>query len=174
MNQNIVKVFATRSFEAGVKQLKKQHKTAVLDELYNTVLQLINLDITKQKHNHPLKNSGGHNDIHLDGGNLILIYRYEDDVLAIGLRLQDIVDHDQLQGYPHKKYSAPAKEYDISQINSSTDAVLSYYDQFEIWYDNLDEEQQWEVDNIADSEGLPFYEDCTEEELAWLMQLGSK
>lgn len=162
----VSKVVATRSFENAVKSLKKDHKTSVLKELRDTVDKLINLEITTQKSNHPLKNSEEHKDLHLDGGRLILLYRYDEEALIISLRLQDVVNHDQLKSYDSKKYKAPTREYDPDKIKSST--VLCSYDEFITWYDNLSDEEQWQVDEIADSECIPLYEDASDEELSWL------
>lgn len=116
----VAKVVATRSFESAVKKLKKQHKTSALKELHDVVTQLINYEITKQKSNHPLKNAEGHRDIHLDGGNLVLLYKYDDDVLTIALRLQDVVNHDELKSYDSRKYKAPARDYDTDDMVDST------------------------------------------------------
>lgn len=162
----VSKVVATRSFENAVKSLKKDHKTSVLKELRDTVDKLINLEITTQKANHPLRNSQEHKDLHLDGGRLILLYRYDAEALIISLRLQDVVNHDQLKSYDSKKYKAPTREYDPDKIKSST--VLCSYDEFITWYDNLPDEEQWKVDDVADTEGIPFYEDASDEQLSWL------
>ena len=106
----VSRIVATRSFENAVKQLKKKHETNALNELHNAVLSLCNFEITKQKSNHPLKNAQGHKDLHLKNGKLVLIYRYEDDTLYIGLRLQDLVNHDKLASYDNNKYNSPARE----------------------------------------------------------------
>lgn len=163
----VSKVVATRSFENAVKSIKKDHKTSVLKELRNTVDKLINLEITKQKSNHPLKDCEGHIDLHIDGSRFILLYRYDADVLILSLRLQHVVNHDQLASYNKKKYKAPAHEYDPNNI-IETSSILCDYDNFIAWYDNLSGEEQWEVDDIADTEGIPFYEDASDEQLSWL------
>ena len=160
------RIVATRSFENAVKQLKKKHESKTLQELKQTVLELANYNITKQKSNHPLKNSDGHIDLHLKGGKLVLLYKYEDDVLTVSLRLQDVVNHDQLMSYDNKKYKAPAREYNTDNISNST--ILGSYDEFMNWYDELSDEDQWEVDDIADTNGIPFYEEASDDQLSWL------
>ena len=169
MNLNKVnRVVATRSFENAVKQLKKKHETKTLEELYDVVTKLANYEVTKEKSNHPLENANGHKDLHLKGGKLILLYKYEDDVLTVALRLQDVVNHNQLKSYELRKYKAPTREYDVNNINNST--IVSSQD-FMNWYNNLDEEDQWKVDDIADTEGIPFYEDASDQELSRLMHM---
>lgn len=156
----VLKIVATRSFEDAVKQLKKKHEKNALNELHDTIISLANFEVTKQKSNHPLKNAQGHKDLHLNGGKLVLIYRYDDDTLYISLRLQDVVNHNKLASYDSSKYNAPAKEYDTESIVSSTS--------FDKWYDSLPEEEQWEVDSMADSMAVPFYDEATDAELAQL------
>lgn len=118
---NVSKVVATKSFESAVKSLKKDHKTQVLAELHAAVLDLVNLRITKQKSNHPLNRLDGHRDIHLDGGRLILLYRYDEETatLFLSLRLQDVVDHKELTRYDRSKLTSPATEYDVDSILSA-------------------------------------------------------
>lgn len=73
--------------------------------------------------------------------------------------------------YDTKKYKAPAKEYNADNIFSST--VLCSYDEFMTWYDNLSDEEQWKVDDIADTNGIPFYEEASDDELAWLQDVAT-
>lgn len=126
MNNMQVNVVATKQFMKAVKQLKKKHKTDVLRELYDIVNKLRNLEITTQSSNHWLKDADDHKDIHLDGGNLILMYKYittqnGNVALMITLRLQDIVDHTELKRYDKKKFKADAKDFDVESIRSSQD-----------------------------------------------------
>lgn len=160
------KIIVTRSFENAVKALKKKHKSNTLNELYDVVDKLSKYEITSQKSNHPLKDMEGHKDIHLEGGNLILLYKYEDDVLTIALKLQDLVNHTSLKNYTKKKLNAPTKEFDPETIKSSK--VVYSNEDFSTWYNGLLEEDQWLVDDIADSENIPFYENADIEDLNWL------
>ena len=171
-NNVVSKVVATRVFKNSVKRLKKKHNDKVLEELYTAVRQLINLEISTQKKNHTLKNFDGHKDLHLDGGRLILLYRYdvEEDTLILTLKLQDIVDHKQLNDYDRRKLKAPVEKYDIDQILSNTQHEnfdLSY-DDFMAWYEELIDEDQWVVDELADIYNIPLYKDATSDELVWL------
>lgn len=52
--------------------------------------------------------------------------------------------------------------------NKAAQVISSNYNSFENWYDNLSEEDQCKVDDLADTEGIPFYEDASDEDLAWL------
>ena len=63
--------------------------------------------------------------------------------------------------------------HNTGSVTSSTDVqssstILCSYDEFITWYDNLSDEEQWKVDDIADTNGIPFYEEASEDELAWL------
>lgn len=63
--------------------------------------------------------------------------------------------------------------HNTSSVTSSTDVqssstILCSYDEFITWYDNLSDEEQWKVDDIADTNGIPFYEEASDDELAWL------
>ena len=63
--------------------------------------------------------------------------------------------------------------HNTGSVTSSTDAqsrstILCSYDEFITWYDNLSDEEQWKVDDIADTNGIPLYEEASEDDLAWL------
>lgn len=51
-----------------------------------------------------------------------------------------------------------------------TDRVTASTDSFFDWYDSLSISNQYKVDDIADEEGLPYYEDASESDLDWLME----
>lgn len=125
-NLQVDRVVMTQLFEKAVKSLSKKKKTNVLKELKDTIIKLGNYEIGSNKKNHPLKNAQGHLDLHLEGGNLILLYKYfNEEVFEIDvdekslqrfLRLQDIVNHTQLKNYDVKKYYRDTKEVDIDTI----------------------------------------------------------
>jgi len=48
--------------------------------------------------------------------------------------------------------------------------VASMSDRFNRWYDALPSQVQAELDDYADAEGYPLYDDCTDSELAFLME----
>ena len=63
--------------------------------------------------------------------------------------------------------------HNTGSVTSSTDVqssstILCSYDEFITWYDNLSDEEQWKVDDIADTNGIPFYEEASDDELSWL------
>lgn len=109
----IKRIIATNYFEKAIKGLYKLHKKDVLEELKDAIEKLCNYEITSNKKNHPLQDMDGHLDLHLDGGNLILIYKYENEntlklytdesSLNQLLKLQDVVNHDKLKKYKGKK-----------------------------------------------------------------------
>lgn len=115
--KHVNKVVATDMFEKSIKKLTKKHKGKVILEIKDTIVKLKNFKISSGKHNHPLKNSDGHQDIHLDGGKLILLYKYiSSDILVIDLKLQDVVNHDKLKRYDTKNYTKPIHEFDENKI----------------------------------------------------------
>ena len=63
--------------------------------------------------------------------------------------------------------------HNTGSVTSSTDdqsssTILCSYDEFMTWYDDLSDEEQWKVDDIADTNGIPFYDEASDDELAWL------
>lgn len=127
----VSRIVMTNFFERAVKQLCRKHKKDTLKELKEAIIKLGNYEIKSGKKNHPLKDSYGHLDLHLDGGRLILIYKYvDDDVLMVGfekssfnqiLRLQDVVTHKELNSYAKKKYKASTKDADIDALFGDED-----------------------------------------------------
>lgn len=125
-NFKVDRIVATKLFEQAVKLLWKKKKLDVLRELRDTVIKLGNYEISSNKDNHPLKNAEGHLDLHLDGGNLILVYKYlseklvevdiDKESIIKSLRLQDIVNHKELDRYNKKKYKKSAEEINIDDI----------------------------------------------------------
>ena len=116
-NSSNERIYVTSYFEQGIKELIKKHRQDVLKELKDIIERLLRLEITRRQHNHPLKSAAKHMDIHIDGGRLILIYKYmSKDVFAVSLKLQDIVDHKELNNYDVRKYSASTKETTIDEI----------------------------------------------------------
>lgn len=175
MSSKYCRIVATKLFESGVAKLKKKHEDAAIDKLYQIVKELSEFKVTKQHKNHPLKNADGHKDIHVVHGKVILIYKYLGDgesvdecALMITLRLHDVVNHTQLDNYNQKKYKAKADEYDIENIKSSHQ-ISTNYDDFMDWLLSLPDDIQWEVDSFADEQGLPLYQDCSDEDLAWII-----
>lgn len=76
-NLLVDRVMMTKLFEEAVKGLAKKHRTDVLLELKDAIIKLGKYEISSNKKNHPLTNLQGHLDLHLDKGNLILLYKYE-------------------------------------------------------------------------------------------------
>lgn len=119
----------TTLFEKAVKLLTKKHDAVVLKELKDIVIKLGKMQVESDKKNHRLTNAEGHFDLHLDGGRLILLYKYFDDdtvgvdidkqsFQAVSLRLQDVVDHKELRRYNKKKFKKGTKDLDIDSIYS--------------------------------------------------------
>lgn len=127
-NLKVKRVVMTDCFENAVKMLFKKHKAKVIKELKEVIIKLGNYEVSTAKKQHALKNAKGHIDLHLDGGNLILIYKYinedtvelhiDDKALERTLKLQDIVNHKELARYDVKKYNRPVSEFEIDKLNN--------------------------------------------------------
>ena len=87
------KVYESPKYLVGVKKLKNDHRIKELNTLKEVVDKLIHFEITSEYKNHPVGN--GVFDIHI-AGDVILLYRYKDDMLILTLELHDITNHKQL------------------------------------------------------------------------------
>ena len=121
-------IIATAVFEHALKKQVKKHKTDILNQILEVVEKLLNYDIEREYKNHNLHyNLSGHKDIHIEGGNLVLIYKYvspekiridakfdsdADDVL----KLQDLVDHKDIQPYDSKKLKSPMRHLTYDEL----------------------------------------------------------
>lgn len=54
-----------------------------------------------------------------------------------------------------------------TRVVKASTAARTWSD-FSKWYDSLTSKQRNVVDDIADEEGLPLYEECNDEELSWI------
>ena len=92
------KIIRTSQFNRAYKKLKKDHKEDIIKDINKIVDRLANFEITSQKRNHPLKGkkNKGLEDIHIRG-DVILLYKYESNILTITLVLENIVNHDELK-----------------------------------------------------------------------------
>ena len=72
--------------------------------------------------------------------------------------------------YPYDDIQNSEKIYSNASNTDdpSSSTILCSYDEFITWYDNLSDEEQWKVDDIADTNGIPFYEEASDDELSWL------
>lgn len=55
-----------------------------------------------------------------------------------------------------------------SYVTAAKKGTVRAWVEFQKWYDGLTSEQRDKVDEIADEEGLPDYEECGDDEFAWL------
>lgn len=116
-NDSLMRVYVTSYFEKGIKELINKHRKDVLIELKDVIEKLLRLEVTRNNRNHPLKNAEGHLELHIDGGNLLLVYKYlSKDVISVALKLQDIVDHKELKRYNKKRYKSETKETTVDEI----------------------------------------------------------
>lgn len=91
----VSKIIYTSQFQRSFKKLKKQHKTKAIIKIEETIKKLANFEITTEQRNHKLQGTDL-NDIHIEG-DIILLYKYEDELLTITLLIKDIVNHKELQ-----------------------------------------------------------------------------
>ena len=87
------KIVSTTQFARGVKQLKSKHKNKELAKLTRIVDNLKHFKITTASHNHSVGN--GVYDIHISG-DIVLLYRYNGDILMLELELNNLADHKNL------------------------------------------------------------------------------
>lgn len=95
------KVITTKQYDRSYNKLKKDHRNDVIKDVNNVVDDLINLNISTQKSNHPLTGIDV-NDIHIRG-DVLLLYRYSNNVLTISLQLIDLTDHKHLRNPNYQK-----------------------------------------------------------------------
>lgn len=96
MREKVNKIVALPKYEKALKKLEHDHRTSAVKKVKKTVQQLARFEVTKQSRNHKLNTAKGVNDIHIED-DLILLYRYDGDILFVELKLFDIVNHKQLQ-----------------------------------------------------------------------------
>ena len=87
-------IYRSKDFNNNYKKLVKDHRYDVIEKLNKTIEKLMyRNEITKESHNHPLKN--GVFDIHITG-DVILLYRYKDNNLLLTLELHNLTNHRDL------------------------------------------------------------------------------
>lgn len=95
MTRKVNKIVTTSKYDRALRKLEKKHRYKSLKKLKDIVDKLSRFEISSQYKNHPLKNANGVNDIHIEN-DLILLYRYDGDILFIELKLFDVVNHNEL------------------------------------------------------------------------------
>ena len=87
-------IYRSKDFNNAYKKLVKDHRFDVINKLNDIIEKLMyRNEITKESHNHPLKN--GVFDIHITG-DVILLYRYKDNALLLTLELHNLTNHRDL------------------------------------------------------------------------------
>lgn len=96
-----MKLFTTKKFKRAVKSFKKNHSTRVLNDLWAAITKIYSNEVGSSMDNHKLtgKHTNGFSDIHLAGGDFILLYRYDadDDTLVVSAKIKDVIDHKELR-----------------------------------------------------------------------------
>lgn len=95
------KVITTKQYDRSYNKLKKDHRNDVIKDIDNVVDNLINLNISTQKSNHSLTGIDV-NDLHIRG-DVLLLYRYSNNVLTISLQLIDLTNHKHLKNPDYQK-----------------------------------------------------------------------
>lgn len=90
------KIVVLPLYKSGVKKLKKNHNKEALEKLSEIVDDLVNFKISTEHKNHMLVNTKGKMELHVDA-DILLIYRYDGDILYIELKLLAVTTHDKLQ-----------------------------------------------------------------------------
>ena len=77
------KVIAHSKYKKAYNKLLSKNRNDVIKDIDETVDKLMNYEITSQKHNHPLKGKlKGYKDLHIRG-DILLIYKYENNNLHL-------------------------------------------------------------------------------------------
>lgn len=137
-------LFTTNQFKRAVKKLKREHNTRALDDLWKAVQKIYNQEVGSSMDNHRLagKNTNNLNDLHLAGGDLILLWRYDSDTdsLVVSAKIKDVVNHDALsrkETFAEPQWRETTIDELDKQINGSTylDDSLTV-DAIEDWFYN--------------------------------------
>ena len=118
------KIITTKQYDKAYNKLKKDHRNDVIKDINKTVDDLINLKISSQKSNHPLKGLDV-NELHIRG-DVLLLYRYSNGLLTISLNLIDLTNHKKLKSSDYQKQIKKEinnlpEELNISSINEALD-----------------------------------------------------
>lgn len=135
------RIILSSQFIKVLKKINKRHQTRTINEIIDKCKKLMNGEIETQSDNHSLnksyKGAVGLNDLHIDGGNYILLYRYKGDTLIVSLELNNLVTHDELDRKMSKKVQSNAthKVYD-----AVSDNIFDYIDKPPDYTEGLDED----------------------------------
>ena len=93
-------LYTTNKFKKAVKKFRRNHSNRVLDDIWKAVNKIYKQEVGSSMDNHKLtgKHTNGFKDIHLDGGNFILLYRYDvdNDTLIVSAKINNVVNHNDL------------------------------------------------------------------------------
>lgn len=118
MREKVDKIVALLKYDKALKKLEHDHRLSALRKVKKIVGQLARFEIKQQSRNHKLNSAKGVNDIHIED-DLILLYRYDGDILFVELKLFDIVNHKQLQ-------NAISKIKESSNMSKNVDIESAY------------------------------------------------
>ena len=176
-------LYTTNKFKKAIKLFKRKHQSRVLDDVWNAIVKIYNQEVGKSMDNHQLsgKHTNGFKDIHLEGGDFILLYRYDvdNDTLIVSAKINDIVTHKELNQkatFAEPQWIPTTFDQLKNDINGSTDLSNLDVDEVEDWfYDFYNEKiskilpmDNIVIKNIVDQgvvvlikvSGTQYYETC--------------
>lgn len=120
-------LFTTSKFNKAIKLFRRQHHSRALDDLWSAINKIYNEEVGKSMDNHKLsgKHTNGFKDIHIAGGDFILLYRYDvdSDTMVVSAKLKDVIDHKDLDRkgiYKEPQWVPTTLDELDKQINGST------------------------------------------------------
>ena len=120
-SNKVNKVITTKQYDRAYNKLKKDHRNDVIKDINETVDNLIYFNVSTQKSNHPLKGLDV-NELHIRG-DVLLLYRYSNNILTISLNLIDLTNHRELK---NKKYQKEIKKTIKDLKESKGDKTMEY------------------------------------------------
>ncbi len=178
-------LFTTNKFNRAIKVFQKKHHSRALDDIWIAINKIYRDEVGKSMDNHRLsgKHTNGFNDIHIAGGDFILLYRYDvdSDTMVVSAKIKDVVDHKglhQRDTYAEPQWIETTLEELDKKINGSVqlgadldeDEILDwFYD----YYNNIiakilpiDDISPTSIIDRGDSlfiraKGIQYYSICT-------------
>lgn len=120
-SNKVDKVITTKQYDRSYNKLKKDHRNDVIKDINETVDNLIYFNVSTQKSNHPLKGLDV-NELHIRS-DVLLLYRYSNNILTISLNLIDLTNHTELK---NKKYQKEIKKTIKDLKESKGDKTMEY------------------------------------------------
>lgn len=132
------RIVTTSQFDKVVKKLDKDHRNIEKRKLNEIINKLKRFEISSGNSNHSVGNSI--NDLHITS-NLVLLYRYNGNILMLELELNNLSDHDNLS-YNISRADKLKKSHVITATDEDQDIVKIISEEFNNQQDE-DDLESW-------------------------------